>query len=232
VTDTGHGMDEPTKARVFEPFFTTKEVGKGTGLGLAMVHGVVAQSGGRISFDSEVGHGTTFRILLPRVPAEAVRAPREAPEPALPKAIGRILIVEDDVTVREMTRLALERSGYSVTQVGNAEDAITELDRPAAAFDLVISDVVMPGAGAAVLIEGIRARDHAVPVIFVSGYPRDSPVVKGIAGSEYPFLAKPFTPSRLLSLVGSTLADRAGSPRVASSHATRVPGHGSEQAAA
>ncbi|MDQ6794374.1 MAG: PAS domain-containing protein [Chloroflexota bacterium] len=211
VDDTGEGMDDSTKARVFEPFFTTKDVGKGTGLGLAMVHGFVTQSGGHISFDSERGRGTRFRILLPRIEAQAEPARVAATEPPRVAAVGLILLVEDDPMVRELTRLILETNGYGVVEATNGDEAIAALDR-LAGIDLIISDVVMPGAGGGELAEAMKSRGYDIPIVFISGYPRDAVVAKGITDLEFTYLAKPFSPSQLLSTVREKLA--AARPRV------------------
>jgi two-component system cell cycle sensor histidine kinase/response regulator CckA len=222
VEDNGQGMDEATKARIFEPFFTTKEVGKGTGLGLATVHGVVTQSGGHISFDSDPGQGTIFRILLPSVGSAPLPAPVETPEPVPQRLTGRVLLVEDERVVRELTRLTLEANGLSVVEAPDAERALEEIDR-SPDFDLVISDVVMPGSGGGALAEELRARGHDVPIIFVSGYPRDAAVVRGVSESEYPYLAKPFRPSQLIALVHKTLQGRPDAgPRDAPPKRTRA----------
>jgi PAS domain S-box-containing protein len=207
VEDNGEGMDEATKARVFEPFFTTKEVGKGTGLGLATVHGVVTQSGGQISFDSEPGRGTRFEILLPSAGSAPLPDPVRTPEPAADGLTGRVLLVEDEPMVRELTRLTLEANGLTVVEAADAEQALVEFDR-APDFDLVISDVVMPGSGGGGLADGLRARGHDVPIIFMSGYPRDAKVIQGVTEAEYPYLGKPFRPSQLIALVSKTLQSR------------------------
>ncbi len=220
VADDGQGMDDATKARIFEPFFTTKEVGKGTGLGLAMVHGVVTQSGGHISFDSELGRGTRFRILLPSVGSAPLPAPVETPEPVPQRLTGRVLLVDDETMVREITRMTLESNGLTVVEAPDAERALEEMDR-SRDFDLVISDVVMPGLGGRALAQELRSRGHDVPIIFVSGYPRDSVVTQGVGQSEYPFLAKPFRPSQLIALVRKTLRERReGGPHAALSQPT------------
>ena len=207
VEDNGEGMDEATKARVFEPFFTTKEVGKGTGLGLATVHGVVTQSGGQISFDSEPGRGTRFEILLPSAGSAPLPNPPRIPEPATKGLTGRVLLVEDEPMVRELTRLTLEASGFTVVEAPDAERALEEFDRTPD-FDLVISDVVMPGSGGGGLADGLRARGHDVPIIFMSGYPRDAKVIQGVTEAEFPYLGKPFRPSQLIALVSKTLQSR------------------------
>jgi PAS domain S-box-containing protein len=205
--DDGKGMDDATKARVFEPFFTTKEVGKGTGLGLAMAHGVVTQSGGHIAFDSELGRGTRFRIILPSVGSAPLPGSVKTPEPVRAALSGRVLVVEDEPMIRELARLTLEANGLSVVEAADAESAIEAIER-SPAFDLVISDVVMPGLGGGALAQDLRARGDGVPIIFMSGYPRDAVVSRGVSDAEYPYLAKPFRPSQLMALVSKTLRAR------------------------
>jgi len=211
VADSGEGMDEATKTRIFEPFFTTKEVGKGTGLGLAMVHGFVTQSGGQISFESEPGRGTRFTILLPQID-QAVERPAVAPAESAPaRASGLILLVEDEPRVRELTRLTLLGRGYEVIEATNAVEAIHELDRTLG-IDLVISDVVMPGSGGGELAQAMKTRRYGIPIIFISGYPRDAVVAKGISEMEFRYLAKPFTPAQLLAMVLETLKEDWATP--------------------
>jgi CheY-like chemotaxis protein len=204
VADTGVGMDEETIPRVFEPFFTTKEVGKGTGLGLAMIHGIVRQSGGAIDFETHRSSGTTFRILLPEVVDRKVA--RSAPaRPLLRSGDGvRVLVVEDEVIVRDLTRMTLAANGFAVVEAANGALALEALE--STSFDLVISDVVMPGLGGAALAEAMAARAQVLPIIFMSGQLKDDRF-----DPAHPFLLKPFTPSQLLATVRSTLEARGGS---------------------
>jgi signal transduction histidine kinase/CheY-like chemotaxis protein len=203
VTDTGSGMTEETRRRIFEPFFTTKQVGKGTGLGLSTVHGIVKQHGGDIAVYSEVGRGTTFRIYLPcsdaPPPPEAPATAAAAPGPAH----GSILLVEDDAAVRDFIATALGESGYEVTSAATAAEALEATRR--SAFDLVISDVIMPGMNGRKLYQQIAALRPGARVLFVSGYPAGSGALGELFADGEPFLQKPFTVERLLEQVRERL---------------------------
>ena len=196
VADTGSGMDAETQAQIFEPFFTTKPEGKGTGLGLSTVFGIVHQSGGRIDVDSGVEHGTTFTIHLPR--AEADPEPADARRVEAPPAAGSgsILVVEDDAGIRALVRGVLESAGYDVRVAADADAA---LDGPDA--DLLLTDILMPGMNGRELARRILQRAPATRVIFISGYTGDDAKLE--PGAR--FLAKPFTPSVLLTRVRELL---------------------------
>jgi PAS domain S-box-containing protein len=168
VSDTGAGMDPETRARVFEPFFTTKEPGRGTGLGMAMVFGLVRQHEGYIELESERGRGTTVRILLPLAPA--LEAAGAAPGGELPRGTERILLVEDEPEVRRATTRVLEQSGYRVRVAADGEEALALLAAEPGGFDLVVTDMVMPRLGGAGLYAALRERGVAIPVLFVTGY--------------------------------------------------------------
>ncbi|WP_224983285.1 ATP-binding protein [Geomonas agri] len=190
VSDTGAGMDEETRSRIFEPFFTTKAPGEGTGLGLSTVHGVVKQHQGSISVYSELGKGTTFRIYLPCVQrSEAVQA---VPEPVpVPRGAGNILVVEDEKAVRDFLESALEDNGFTVTSVGSAAEAIEACD--ATRYDLMVSDVVMPGMSGPDLYQVLKERQPQLKVMFISGYPAKSISLQDMLKWDAPFLAKPFS---------------------------------------
>jgi len=197
VADTGTGMEEETLRHAFEPFFTTKEPGKGTGLGLATVYGVVEQSGGRVAVASRPGRGTTFLIALPAAAGDAVQA-AEAPAESVPAGAGEVLLVEDDAVVRKFVREALEVSGYAVTEAALPSDALALAEQRG--FDLVLTDIVMPEMNGRQLAERVtELRPHA-RILFTSGYPRD-PV-----DAEAAFLQKPYTVDELVRKVHDVLA--------------------------
>ena len=201
VTDTGCGMDEATKARIFEPFFTTKEPGKGTGLGLATVFGIVKQSGGHIGVYSEVGRGTAFKIYLPSVEA---RRPSGNSHPGLrpnPKGNETILVVEDEDAVRALTRHGLTMLGYTVLEASRGEDAIRIARQHQGPIQLVVTDVVMPGMGGRQLVERLGRLRPGIKVLYLSGYTDDAVVRHGVLQADTAFLQKPFTPTALAQKV-------------------------------
>jgi two-component system cell cycle sensor histidine kinase/response regulator CckA len=205
LADTGHGMTDEVKARIFEPFFTTKGPGKGTGLGLATVYGIVKQSGGHIGVESEVGVGSTFKVLLPAVAAQPRRASLSAFLPP-PGGTETILLVEDDDVVRGLAQVALEQQGYKVLQAGNGTEAVGVVDHHAGPVHLLVTDVVMPGMGGRQLADTLRPRFPVLRVLYASGYTDDAVVRHGIADTDA-FLQKPFTPTTLARKVRSLLDD-------------------------
>jgi PAS domain S-box-containing protein len=204
VTDTGEGMTEEVRARIFEPFFSTKEVGKGTGLGLATVYGVVKTYGGHISVESELGRGTTFKLLFP-AEAEPPRRPAPAEPLAAPRGTETVLLVEDDPRVREVTRVALQRSGYVVLEAECGVRAIQLSEEHPGPIHLLLADVVMPGLGGRAVATAVRARRPDVKVLFMSGYTDDAVVRNGIIEGTDAFLHKPFTPLPLALKVRAVL---------------------------
>lgn len=210
VRDNGHGMDADTLARVFEPFFTTKQVGRGTGLGLSMVHGFVKQSGGHVLIDSVEGGGTSITMMFPR---SALALPIE-PAPALPGLAGyepreeTILVAEDNDDVRAHTVDALRLLGYRVLEAHDGPSALRLLERPDTRVDLLFSDVVMPGMSGWELVREVRERWPEVAVLFTSGYPRDHDAV-GSQGRIAALLPKPFTRSDLAQAVRGALGGAA-----------------------
>jgi len=196
ITDTGTGMTPEVKARLFEPFFTTKGVGKGTGLGLATVHGIVARTGGSITVDSELGKGTSFTVHFPMAdPAEQVVA---APAHVARAAAGvqTVLVVEDAAGLREVTRRLLERLGYSVLVAANADEARALFEQNPS-IDLLLTDVVMPGASGPELVVQLMERRPTLKVIYMSGYTDEAIVHHGILDSGVAFLQKPFSSETL-----------------------------------
>ena len=196
VTDTGCGMDKETMERIFDPFFTTKEFGKGTGLGLSTVYGIVSQSGGHIACASEPGHGTTFRIYLPRTWARPVRQAEQMPEEVRPGRGEHILVAEDETTVRDLIRQMLERLEYRVTLAANGNDALALVTEKGLDPDLVITDVVMPGMNGKELIERLRDIRPGQRFLYMSGYADNAIGHHGVLDPDTPFLQKPFTDIR------------------------------------
>jgi PAS domain S-box-containing protein len=206
VTDTGLGMDEQTRSRVFEPFFTTKDPGKGTGLGLATVYGIVKQSGGDIQLYSECGRGTSFKVYLPRV-AEAATTPDQAraTTAAAPRGDETVLLVEDQPEVRDLAREILEASGYRVLQACDAQEAVLMAERHAGAIHLLLTDVIMPRQSGRALAERLRPLRPEIQVLYMSGYTNEAIVRHGVLEPDTVFIQKPFTPAALGSKVRETL---------------------------
>jgi CheY-like chemotaxis protein len=212
VSDTGGGMDAETRSHLFEPFFTTKEQGKGTGLGLSTVYGIVKQSGGHISVESEPGRGSTFCVYLPRVAAPVIPAPepRRPPEPPAPRpgpaggetalAAGRgetILLVEDAQRVRAVVREILEMSGYAVLEARHGAEALEVSNQHAGPIHLLVTDVVMPQMSGRELAQRLATLRPDLKVLYMSGYTDDAIVRHGVLASGIAFLSKPFTPDAL-----------------------------------
>jgi CheY-like chemotaxis protein len=207
-------MDPETQAHVFEPFFTTKATGKGTGLGLATVFGIVEQSGGAIWAQSEPGHGTSFNILLPAVAAVADRG--DTPTLALvaaPKGSGEVvLLVEDEGQIRKLTSKILQDSGYVVLEARDGRDALSVCEGHAGKIDLLLTDVAMPELGGRELSERILAMNPGIKVIFMSGHTQDV-ILKEGGKAGTPFLHKPFTPTDLAYKVREVLDSRGSASR-------------------
>jgi two-component system, cell cycle sensor histidine kinase and response regulator CckA len=207
VSDSGSGMDAATRARIFEPFFTTKELGKGTGLGLATVFGIVQQSGGRIEVASEPGQGSSFKIYLPRAAGAA-----KAPEPASaaseerPGGAQTVLVLEDEPALRQLVRTLLEGGGYTVLVAEGVATALALAERHPSPIHLLLTDVVMPGLSgpeAAVCLLAVRPEAR---VLYMSGYAGDPIGHRGLLPAGAPLLVKPFTEASLLRMVREVLA--------------------------
>jgi len=204
VTDTGAGMDATVRAHLFEPFFTTKEVGKGTGLGLATVYGIVKQSGGYISVYSEPGRGSSFKIYLPRIatPADAPPGPQKSgPAPGS----ETVLVVEDEAAVLTLSRRALEAQGYVVLAASDPAAALRVVERHGGMIHLLLTDVVMPGLSGRELADRLTAQRPGIRVLYMSGYPGDAVVQHGTLPSGSAFLQKPFSPDGLARKVRDVL---------------------------
>ena len=216
VTDTGTGMDAATQARIFEPFFTTKPAGRGTGLGLATVYGVVKQSGGGMVLTSALGKGTTFAVYLPRAEREPIEAPGAAvDQAAIARFAATILLVEDETGLREIAHKVLAREGFRVLVAADAEDALTIEASAQFPIDLLLTDVVMPGMSGPKLATALKPKRPDMRVLFMSGYPGDD--LTGELRPDERFLRKPFTPYILLEHIRAVLDPSNGPP-------TRRPG--------
>jgi two-component system, cell cycle sensor histidine kinase and response regulator CckA len=204
VSDTGTGMTADVKARIFEPFFTTKEKGRGTGLGLSTVYGIVKQSGGYVWVYSELGRGTTFKIYLPRVdaPAERIVKPREAKSLA---GTETILLAEDDAILRPLAQELLQKLGYTVLAAEDAPSALVAASQHEGPIDLLVADVVMPGPSGRDLARQLAETRPATKVLYISGYTDDAIVHHGMLEPGLNFLQKPFTPAVLARKVREVL---------------------------
>jgi CheY-like chemotaxis protein len=206
VSDTGSGLTAEARAHLFEPFFTTKELGKGTGLGLATVYGIVKQNGGYIYVDSELSHGTNVRVYLPAA-SEPVPVPDQAVAPPAPsRGSETVLLVEDETAVRQFARRALESSGYCVLAAADGAEAMaTALGHPGP-IHVLVTDVVMPGMGGPELARRLAQQRATLRVLFCSGYTDDASVREGVREAGTAFLQKPFSPEELIRKVREVLA--------------------------
>ncbi|MCP9495213.1 MAG: PAS domain S-box protein [Pyrinomonadaceae bacterium MAG19_C2-C3] len=205
ISDTGMGMDAETQARIFEPFFTTKEAGKGTGLGLSTVYGIVKQSDGYISVYSEVGHGTTFKVYLPRVDEVADPPVSNFPREESVRGTETVLLVEDEEIVRSLARQILEMNGYKVLEATDGVAALRLCERNEEPIHLLLTDMVMPQMSGRELSERLSKLRPDIPVLYMSGYTDDALMRHGMLDANVAFLEKPFTPESLVSKVREVL---------------------------
>jgi CheY-like chemotaxis protein len=204
VEDTGVGMSAATLTKIFDPFFTTKDPGKGTGLGLAVVYGVVNQSQGYIGVQTTPGAGTTFRVYLPSVGAEGTDGAVSVELVPVASRGETILVVEDEAGVRSLTCLLLREHGYRVIEAAHPGEAL-ELAALAPRLDLLLTDVVMPEMQGPEIAERLVAARPGLRVLFMSGYPGDEMLRRGVSADGAAFLSKPFQPATLLSRVRALL---------------------------
>ena len=213
VSDTGIGMDAATQARMFEPFFTTKGPGKGTGLGLATVYGIVNQCGGTVWVYSEVGRGTTFKIYLPRI-GDAARSATSAEPRTAQRGTETILVVEDEPALRNLALRILRSAGYHVLAASGADEAVQILQRHPGRVHLMFTDMVMPGMGGQELAASlVRARPD-MKVLYTSGYTDDTVLREGTRDAAANFIGKPYSRSGLTDAVRQAL-DRIDGPHAA-----------------
>ncbi len=208
VRDAGTGMSRETVQNIFEPFFTTKETGKGTGLGLATVQGIIAQSSGSIEVESELGKGTAFHIYLPMAAASVAEA---APVASAPRMVGKgtVLVVEDQLDVLEIVVDVLETYGYTVLQAQSGDEALALCERETGEINLVLTDAIMPGMSGSTLLDQLKQIRPQTKVLLMSGYTDDVMVRHGVSQSKVAFIQKPFGPRELAAKVGAVLGAEA-----------------------
>jgi CheY-like chemotaxis protein len=205
VSDTGGGMDQDTVAHIFDPFYTTKETGKGTGLGLASVYGVIKGHGGYIDCQSKLGQGTIFRIYLPATEKTDIEVDGEIGEGVFRGGPETVLVVDDEATIRDLTSETLERFGYKVLIATSGEEALEIYADPAKQVDLVLLDLGMPGMGGHRCLREIQRIDPAAKIVIASGYSIDGQVKKTLESGAKGFIAKPYQLIDLLSTVRTVL---------------------------
>jgi CheY-like chemotaxis protein len=206
VSDNGEGMDTATLERVFEPFFTTKDVGQGTGLGLATVHGIVRQSSGHIAVDSAPGLGATFKVFLPAVEIDVQTSASADPAPQALAACGEtVLICEDDPSVRQLTTQMLRSAGYHVLTAATGAAALKVARQLQAPIDLLVTDVIMPEMNGRQVAHTLAAERPGMRTLYISGYTSDVIAHQGVADGNIEFLEKPFSQAELLRRVREVL---------------------------
>jgi signal transduction histidine kinase/CheY-like chemotaxis protein len=205
VRDNGIGMSDEVKRRIFDPFFTTKDVGKGTGLGLSTCYGIVNQVGGCIFVDSVVGQGSTFTVYLPRYEGALPEITERTGIPASLTGTETILLVEDELAVREIASFILREQGYTVLEASNGSQALDLLDKESPHTDLLLTDVVMPGMGGRELADHLSERRPGIKIVYMSGYTDETIADHGIIKGGATFLQKPFRPDELAWTVRTEL---------------------------
>jgi CheY-like chemotaxis protein len=205
VSDTGAGMSPEVLTHVFEPFFTTKPAGEGTGLGLATVYGIVAQAGGHVTVESQVGKGSRFRVYLPRT-TDGLTEPMLARPARGAAGLETVLLAEDDDAVRKATSQVLESLGYNVITASSGHEALALIDKAPVPLAILVTDVVMQGMDGVQLAKEVRARRPDTRVLLISGYaPPEAASAAGAQPDRFPLLAKPFTPSQLAQKIREIL---------------------------
>ena len=205
VSDTGTGMTREVQQRLFEPFFTTKDLGRGTGLGLSTVYGIVKQSGGEVHVYSEIGQGSTFKVFFPRVTAGAEERPADIKPKEVPQGSETLLVVEDDSSLRGLVERVLKNCGYTVYAADGGVEALAIARNPELLIDAVITDVVMPGMNGRELVEKLVKSRPELGSLLMSGYTDDDVLRRGVLQGETAFLQKPFTPEQLARKVRAVL---------------------------
>ncbi len=205
VSDNGCGMDANTRARVFEPFFTTKEMGKGTGLGLATVYGIVKQSGGHIWLYSEPGKGSTFKVYLPRVDGAVTGLSSVQTGSDERRGAETVLVVEDEDTIRTLVRSILESKGYTILDAASGAEALSICELHPETIHLILTDVVMAHMSGPELAQQLALRRPETKVLYMSGYTNNAICHHGLLDRNLAFIEKPFTPQALVAKVREVL---------------------------